>query len=178
MEISTINETTKHLVSDSEDPFSVIDLAYDIAAAFHVYGRSFAFTPATVNAVLEQYRKTLDLLPKINWSEDTVKVGDMVFENHKLQACCSFLEPQVVEISKIDWALELYGEELKAHDDCPEAQEFIVAIPHGVDQFLCISDPRVLKKYKDKGFETLLVYVIMDRTALYACARYLGHMTS
>ena len=155
MEISTINETTKHLVSVYGERF----------------GAQYSFTGVTVRTVLHQYRKTLALLPSIAWSDDIVKVDVMAFENHKLQAYCSFLEPQVVEISKIDWTLELYGDQLKAIDFEQEEQEFIIAIPHGVDQFLCISDPRVLKKYSDKGFETLLVYVITDRTALYACAR-------
>ena len=167
MSISTINDQTPILESNHGDPFSIDALQADIAAAARKYGETFAFTPSAVESLHSAYKRVAALLPAITWTPEYVMVDKWALDNRKLQAYCSFIEPEAIDTDKINWCLSLYvTNEVQAE---PVGQHFIIAVPFGLDKFLCISDPRVLAQYSQRSAPSLMVNVIRDQQALNAC---------
>ena len=167
MNISTINDQTPILESNSGDPFSIDELQKDIDVSKHRHGSAYAFTPDTVQTLVNAYKCFKEMLPTITWTPEYVMVDKRALDNRKLQAYCSFIEPEAIDTDKINWCLSLYvADEVQAE---PVGQHFIIAVPFGLDKFLCISDPRALAQYVQRGSESMMVYVIRDPQALNAC---------
>lgn len=167
MSISTINEQTPILESSTGDPFSIDDLQKDIDAIKQRAAGGYAFTPDTVQTLLSAYMRVKETLPCITWAPEYVMVDKWALDNRKLQAYCSFIEPEAAQIGKINWCLSLYAaDEVQAE---PAGKHFIIAVPYGLDKYLCISDPRVVAQHTAGGAETLMIYVIRDEQALKAC---------
>lgn len=167
MNIATINDQSPILQSQVGDSFSIDALQADIDAAKRKYGENYAFTPSTVQSLLNAYKRVKGTLPSITWTPEYVMVDKWTLDNRKLQAYCSFIEPEMVAISKINWCLSLYAaDEVQTE---PVGKHSIIVVPFGLGKYLCISDPRVLAQYVQSGAENLMVYVIRDEQALNAC---------
>ena len=166
MSISTINDQTPILESNHGDPFSIDELQKDIDVSKHRHGSAYAFTPDTVQTLLNAYTRVKETLPVITWTPEYVTVDKWALDNRKLQAYCSFIDPVEMDITKINWCLSLYSDDVHAE---PVGKHFIIAVPYGLDKFLCISDPRVLAESSRCGASRLMVYVVRDTQALNAC---------
>ena len=166
MSISTINDQTPILESNNGNPYSIDELQGVIDVTKYIQGTACAFTPDTVQTLVNAYKCFKEMLPTITWTPEYVMVDKWALDNRKLQAYCSFIDPVEMDITKINWCLSLYAGDVQAE---PVGKHFIIAVPYGLDKFLCISDPRVLAESSRCGASRLMVYVVRDTQALNAC---------